>query len=783
MKRLSKILLALCLVIFSITCCSTGAKDETPGNNGVEETSVKSADNIITVTTKKDGLLIHVDLNDDVRKYWKHNTINVQEIKKNDYVHPPIEVGIPPEKIKEDANAKYIEFLFPFVKKDGKYKVWINHYGNSTDEWADGGNTEKKAAEIIAAGGAGELNVTVDKSRAQFWSGSSGGENGNPKFHLSNLSMNIPELIRSDTSIEQKWRVRCESNARWGKDEDGHVVQNAESSEKDFPIEGDIIKNLNQLDFDDNENNKHFSTYGKDKLFFIIKYRFEYDGLDYSQNVFDNYDKWISEYHVVTNHFPLIKIISTENNGSNDFITEPIAKHVKEAANGWGDHSRDEYPDPWYEKCEIYNGDTLIGNGQVKVRGNWTTDYPKKSLRIKFDDKQKMFGLNSDGEFKNWVLLAAWKDSSFLRDAVGLKLYHKLFPGYASDCRLVEVEVNGANLGVYLLAEQQEAKRLGLTEPKKNATNTDIGYLIEFDSYSYTEAENEQFEIDYLGEIKDYNETVLYKPQNGYTIKSDVNDKVQHDFIADYMNKLWKICYEAVYNHKYYRFTDSYDLELYDPEGADANQKCENCINEIIDLGSLADFYIFNEIVCDPDLYLTSFFMNVDFAEGKDKKLYFNAPWDFDSTMGNKSFAIEDTSKELSDKINMSKINEMFAGLCQTDVNCHEAKNHANPWMVIFIREAWFQNIVKERWGQLNISSAPSDICTFIDDHSADTYQPVYNFTRAVWGTSSENTELCEASRIAARQSQKDSAKYLKDWLTIRISEVGNIISSLESKK
>ena len=66
--------------------------------------------------------------------------------------------------------------------------------------------------------------------------------------------------------------------------------------------------------------------------------------------------------------------------------------------------------------------------GKVKVRGNWTTNYPKKSLRIKFDKKQKMFGLNSDGEFKNWVLLAAWKDSSFLRDAVGLKLYHKLFP-------------------------------------------------------------------------------------------------------------------------------------------------------------------------------------------------------------------------------------------------------------------------------------------------------------------------------------------------------------------
>ena len=481
-------------------------------------------------------------------------------------------------------------------------------------------------------------------------------------------------------------------------------------------------------------------------------------------------------------HFPVIKIVSTKNDGSNDFITKPIAKHVKDSQQSWGDFRNKNAPDPWYEDCDIYDGENLIGSGKVKVRGNWTTEYPKKSLRIKFDKKQKMFGLNSDGEFKNWVLLAAWKDSSFLRDAVGLKLYHKLFSGYASDCRLVEVEANGTSLGVYLLAEQQEAKRLGLTEPEKNSSNTDIGYLIEFDSYSYTEVENEQFYIDYIGKIKDYNGTVLRDVQNGYTIQSDVNDKAQHDFIADYMNKLWKICYEAVYNHKYYKFTDSYELKEYVPAGADENQKCENCISEIIDLDSLADFYIFNEIVCDPDLYLTSFFMNVDFGKGKDKKLYFNAPWAFDSTMGNKSFAIENTSKENFQKRNMSKIDEMYAGLCQTDVNCSDPKVHANPWMVIFIREAWFLNIVKDRWGKLNISAALSEICTFIDEQSSDEYQPVYNFTRAVWGTSSENTELCEASRIAARQSQKASAEYLKDWLSKRISAVGNIISSLEPK-
>ena len=481
-------------------------------------------------------------------------------------------------------------------------------------------------------------------------------------------------------------------------------------------------------------------------------------------------------------HFPVIKIISTNNNGSNDFVLTPVAKHVKDSQMSWGDYHNKNVPDPWYEDCDIFDGDTLIGSGKVKVRGNWTTNYPKKSLRIKFDKKQKMFELHSDGEFKNWVLLAAFKDASFLRDAVGLQLYRKLFPGYASDCRLVEVEVNGASLGVYLLAEQQEAKRLGLTEPKDNATNTDIGYLIEFDSYYYTEEKNEQFTINYLGNIKDYNGTKLNNPQNGYTIKSDITDKAQHDFIADYMNRLWKICYEAVYNHKYYRFTESYGLEMFTPKGATDNEKCENCVKDIIDLGSLADFYIFNEIVCDPDLYLTSFFMNVDFAAGKDKKLYFNAPWDFDSTMGNKSFAIEDTSKEQSHKKNMSGINEMFAGLCQTDVNCDHPKVHANPWMVIFIREAWFQNIVKDRWSKLNTAGALNEICSFIDTNSSDDYQPVFNFTRSLWGNPSEDGELCEASRAAAKESQQASAEYLQDWLTKRIAAVGNIINGLQPK-
>ena len=487
---------------------------------------------------------------------------------------------------------------------------------------------------------------------------------------------------------------------------------------------------------------------------------------------------WKVKVPASAERYPIVKIVSTENKGSNDFVTKPVAKHVKDAQKSWGDMTNAKAPDPYYEKCTISLDDDLIGEGQVKVRGNWTTDYAKKSLRIKFDKKQNMAGLHKGEKYKNWVLLAAFKDPSLLRDAVGFKMYSKMFPGYVSDCQLVELEVNGVYMGVYLLAEQQEAKRLGLTEPEKNATNTNIGYLIEFDSYAEHEAENEKFWIGYLGDIKDYNGKKVEDPNSAYTIKSDINDKAQHDFIADYMNKLWKICYEASYNKKFYKFDSNYNLQEYTPDGKNNDEKCRNCISRVLNVESLADTYIFNELVCDPDLYFSSFFMNIDFGEGKDARLYFNAPWDFDSTMGNKRFCAFDSSFD-----NFTGKNDMFAGACQTDVNCDHPRIHANPWLVIFIQEPWFKNTIKERWSALPTRQILSDLQKYIDENSSKKYQPVFEANLKVWGSPTKHLgierELCDQSKNASK-TQADAAEYLKNWLTNRFTAVDKIIKNLK---
>ena len=102
-----------------------------------------------------------------------------------------------------------------------------------------------------------------------------------------------------------------------------------------------------------------------------------------------------------------------------DFITKTVSSHISEMQASW----YDDYvipPEPVYKECSItlYDENAKAVSeglrGNVKVRGNWTTTYDKKPLRIKFDEKQSVLGLNDGAEAKNWLLLASYKDGSML---------------------------------------------------------------------------------------------------------------------------------------------------------------------------------------------------------------------------------------------------------------------------------------------------------------------------------------------------------------------------------
>jgi hypothetical protein len=59
------------------------------------------------------------------------------------------------------------------------------------------------------------------------------------------------------------------------------------------------------------------------------------------------------------------------------------------------------------------NGRPVVSSkGKIKGRGNYTWNYPKKPYKIKFDEKQSVFGFP---ENKDWVLLADYCDKSLMR--------------------------------------------------------------------------------------------------------------------------------------------------------------------------------------------------------------------------------------------------------------------------------------------------------------------------------------------------------------------------------
>lgn len=457
--------------------------------------------------------------------------------------------------------------------------------------------------------------------------------------------------------------------------------------------------------------------------------------------------------------------LSTENK-NNDFITEPVSDSVKESS-PWYNNK----PSPYYKDCTITvydkNGVKTISeaNAEVKVRGNWTTSYAKKGLRIKFakKEKQNLLGLNDGNEFRNWVLLASYKDWSFLRDMTGHTLGRLISPDYYStDSTLVELYANKEYLGVYVLAEQQEINenRVDITDAE-DESSVNVGYLIEYDKYYVSEDKECVFTIKH-GEydIYDRNNNKLRDYNIGYTIKNDLNNIKQRDFIESYMNNLWKLCYEAVYNNVFYKFDDDYNLVL-DTDVKNAKE----CVSKYVDLQSLVETYILHEIVCDPDLYLTSFYMDIDLSKDNPKKLTFEAPWDFDSTMGNKRHC--------------SDAEGFFVATVGKDVNYSWDSGSGNPWLMMFVRSDWFNQMVSQKWSQVKNQGVLDKITEQIDFFTTN-YASAFRDNYEKWDNIGHNdwvgNELCEES--AACKTQKESANRLKSWIIKRFNNLDELFSA-----
>lgn len=470
---------------------------------------------------------------------------------------------------------------------------------------------------------------------------------------------------------------------------------------------------------------------------------------------------------------PVLSIV-TENQSDTamDFVTEPVAEHVAASIASW----TPGYvmpPAPYYETCAVTltdaDGTAVLdaAAADVKVRGNWTTNYEKKPLRLKFAEKQTLLGLDDGKEQKNWLLLAEYKDYSMLRNRAMLSIGSAILGAdglFAADTALVEVEINGNYWGVYLLTEMQTKPGcLGITNPEKDYTGTDIGYILEYDGYYADEDALHSFAVDYAdnapliafagdtpGEtIRPLNEGGDDLKQDvGFTIKSDIYSQEQHDFIAAYVSSVYRILYAAAYENTAYAFNEDYTAIVPAPD-----MTPQEAAAAAVNLDSLADMYLISELACDADIYWSSFFLTADFGEGGDRRLTFQAPWDYDSALGNKDRCADGKG--------------FYAASVVPDVN--NLYETINPWLAVLMQEQWFRAIVREKWQAARDAGVITQACAQIREETV-LYHAAFTRSEERWPEPHKNrdvrNELCRRSLKC--KNQQEAADYLAEWLETR---------------
>lgn len=229
--------------------------------------------------------------------------------------------------------------------------------------------------------------------------------------------------------------------------------------------------------------------------------------------------------------------------------------------------------------------ENVSGEGKIHGRGNATWNYEKKPYKIKFNEKVSVCGFPAN---RDWVLLAHYCDKSLLRETFMFTLSEYIGLPYTVRHQFVELFLNGAYQGVYLLTEQVE-------EGKERVPVKKDGYILELDNYWNKEPLNITTE-------RGHHFTFKYPKvmEEGGMFVGDES----YNFILDYMNRFEAALYGSDYRdpQKGYRpFVDEY---------------------------TFARWYIVQEIIgnYDTNMYIT--------LKDRSSKLELYPVWDAEWSMG-----------------------------------------------------------------------------------------------------------------------------------------------------
>ena len=204
--------------------------------------------------------------------------------------------------------------------------------------------------------------------------------------------------------------------------------------------------------------------------------------------------------------------------------------------------------------------------GQIKVRGNSTAGYAKRPYNVKFSSKVDLFGF---GASKKWTLLADYLDPTLMRNKTALDLSEILGLDSTMAHQHVEVWVDGAYRGMYLLTEKIEADEKSVNINTKNGDfllETVVAGEEEAGNIYFTAASGQKFRLrepekeEKIEEVKakvdDFESTIASGTWDEITEKIDVDSFVSYYILNEFMMAYDTGWPKSVYFHckdgKYY---------------------------------------------------------------------------------------------------------------------------------------------------------------------------------------------------------------------------------------
>lgn len=282
---------------------------------------------------------------------------------------------------------------------------------------------------------------------------------------------------------------------------------------------------------------------------------------------------------------------SSSSSQSSARVEQPLPALNLSMVNGAGIEDKDNYVNGTITLTEADGTVVHTGSLEVKGRGNSTWYMAKKPYRLKLESKASLMGMPSS---RHWVLLANYADKSLLRNRTALELSKRLEMAWTPRAVSVEVTLNGEYLGVYDLVEhiRVDKDRVNITEIDEDTSEDPAkgGYLLEVDER--------------MGENICWHTSrgvpfCLNTPENGHS--------GQQIYIRTYVQDAEDSIFSA-------------DTQAY---------------RNYIDLDSLIDWYLINELFKNPD---STFFSSVYMFKDADTKLTFGPVWDFDISAGNADY-------------------------------------------------------------------------------------------------------------------------------------------------